>query len=324
MIYKGITSLRNYLFEVGILKEYLPEVLSIGVGNLTVGGTGKTPMVNYLISILKERNIGVISRGYGRKSEGFLVVDDTSSAELVGDETFMLSQKNLNAHFFVSESRVLGYKNAHDLYPEIDCFIFDDVYQHRYLKPDINILLCDYNRPFYTDHVLPFGRLRESRNGANRADIIIVSKTPNSLPYEEKELIINEIRKYAKLETPILFAEYAVQTPLNKYRNQLPEGSSVILISALANNTIFYKQQAENYEVLEHFEFRDHFAIPEQKIREILNKNPETPIITTEKDMVKIKPFLSIVEENRFFIPEVVVKMDNSLINYLSNHPKFA
>ena len=323
MIYKGITSLRNYLFDAGILKEFQPETFSIGVGNLTVGGTGKTPMVNYLISILGERNLGVISRGYGRNTKGFFEVNSKSTAESVGDETFMLAEKNPEVAFFVSESRVEGYKNASLNHPEINCFLFDDVYQHRYLKPHINILLCDYNRPFYSDGVLPFGRLRESKAGARRADIVVVSKTPESISSSEKEYILKNIRKYCKNDTPILFAEYTIQTPLNKYGNAIPDKSSAVLISALANNDIFFEQQSRNYDVVEHFEFRDHFAIPEQKIKDILQKYSDLPIITTEKDMVKIKPYLKSIETNRFFIPEVVVKMEDLLRNYIIKHPNF-
>jgi len=301
------------------LKEYAPEVFTIGVGNLTVGGTGKTPMVNYLCRLLRDRHIGVISRGYGRKTKGFLPVTAESPPETVGDEPCMMARHNPGVRFFVAEDRVNGYRLAHAAAPEIDTFIFDDVFQHRYLQPHLRILLSDYQRPFYRDHVLPYGRLREARAGARRADVIVVTKYTGHPGGQEA--IISDIRAYSRPDVPVFFAAYAPEPPVNVQQEVLPYGEEVILVSALANNTQFYRQQAENYTVLKHFTFRDHYKIPAAKIREILE--PGKPVITTEKDMVKIRELLSPGDLPHFYVPEINVKMDDSFANYIRSQVRF-
>lgn len=315
LIYKGITSFRNYLFDKGILEEYVPEIFTMGVGNLTVGGTGKTPMVNYLCHLLPDRQIGVISRGYGRKTKGFLPVTGESSPETVGDEPCMMARHNPGVRFFVSEDRVRGYRLAHNAHPEINTFIFDDVFQHRYLKPRLRILLSDYHRPFYRDHVLPYGRLREACTGADRADVIIVTKCPENLVKEEKEAIIRDIRVYSGPDAPVFFAVYSPGPPVNELRQVLPYGEEAVLVSALADNDLFYRQQTVYYRPVHHFSFRDHYRIPETKIREILAYNK--PVITTAKDMIKIRALLRQEDLPHFYVPEIKVKMDDSFSNYI-------
>lgn len=323
MIYKGITSFRNYLFDKGILKEFTPEVFSIGVGNLTVGGTGKTPMVDYLISILNDIKLGVISRGYGRKTKGFYKINNSSTAQTVGDEPLMLARRNPEINFFVSESRVKGFQEAHSIHPEIGLFIFDDVFQHRYLKPHVNILLCDYNQPFFSDSLLPFGRLRESRNGAARADVIVVTKTPKELKNSEKIYFEEKIRTYSKINVPIFFAEYEPGKPVNNYNNELSNGSEVVLISALANNQIFKEQQAKYYTILEHYQFRDHHSFTEKDIQTIFLKHPQVPIVTTEKDMIKIRDLIPTNKLSHFFVVKIMVKTSIDFTNYIKEKISF-
>jgi len=321
LIYKGITSFRNYLFDKGILKEYVPGVFTIGVGNLTVGGTGKTPMVNHLIYLLNDRHIAVISRGYGRKTRGFLPITKESTPETVGDEPCMMARSNPDIKFFVSEDRVKGYELALKADPAINTFIFDDVFQHRYLKPQIRILLSDYQRPFYHDHVLPYGRLREARTGADRADIIIVTKCPVNLTETEKEVIRQHIRAYSRPEVPVFFAAYLPEPPVNERKEVLPQGKEVVLVSALADNEQFYRQQAARYTIEKHFSFRDHYKIPRTKVDEILESGK--PVITTGKDMVKLRELLSPEELPRFYVPEIAVKMEDSFSNYIRSQGSF-
>lgn len=321
LIYKGITSFRNYLFDKGILKEYAPEVFTIGVGNLTVGGTGKTPLVNYLCRLLQDRQTGVISRGYGRKTKGFLPVTPESTPEEVGDEPCMMAKRNPGVRFFVSEDRVKGYHLAVQACPQLNTFIFDDVFQHRYLQPHLRILLTDYQHPFYHDHVLPYGRLREARKGAYRADMVLVTKCPENLGEEEKEEITNRIQVYSRPEVPVFFAVYSPEPPVNAVGRVLPPGEEVVLVSALADNRQFYRQQAENYRILRHFAFRDHYKIPAKKIREILSAGK--PVITTEKDMIKIRELADTKDLPCFYIPEITVKMDDSFGNYIRRRMGF-
>lgn len=319
MIYKGITSLRNYLFDKEILPQFSPEIFTIGVGNLTVGGTGKTPMVNYLLQNLKDRNLGVISRGYGRKTKGYLHIDAKSTPETVGDEPFMLYKNNPDINFFVSEKRVEGYKKAILDFPEINTFILDDAFQHRYIKPHFNILLSDFHRPFYKDSALPFGRLREARSGAKRADAVVVTKVPESISEQEKFEISDKIKAYAKAETPIYFANYKPGNPINIEQNYIKDKEEAILISALGNNQLFYEQQAEKQKILEHYALRDHFNLSEKQLEEIFKKYPETKIITTEKDWVKIESRIGEKEKKRFYIPKIRVEVEDSFIKSIRN-----
>ncbi|MCF8325766.1 MAG: tetraacyldisaccharide 4'-kinase [Leadbetterella sp.] len=313
LIYKGITSLRNLLFELKILKTFEPNIATIGVGNLTVGGTGKTPIIDYLISVFPNNKIGIISRGYGRKTHGFLQLNSKSTSRDVGDEPFMLYSKNLDTSFFVSEDRVEGLKKALFIQPNLDIFLFDDVFQHRYLKPKINILLCDYSRPFFEDFLLPTGLLRESKSGAKRANIIIVTKCPNHISEIERRSLTNKIKKYTKKDTPIFFAVFQSLPPSNIENAILTKKSKIVLISGLANNLEFKIGLEQNFEIVEHFAYNDHHDYTKEEITGILSLFPDSNFVCTAKDFVKIKPLLNPEFLSCFFISEQKIKIINEI-----------
>jgi tetraacyldisaccharide 4'-kinase len=302
LLYKGITSLRNLLFEMKFLPTLKIPVSSIGVGNLTVGGTGKTPIVDYLIKLLSSKKIAIISRGYGRKTKGFLEITDKKTVEEVGDEPFMLRKNNPEANFFVSENRVEGYQKASELRQDIEVFLFDDVFQHRYIKPKINILLCDYNRPFYDDFVLPTGLLRESRKGAKRADIVIVTKCPEHINEENQEYIKTKIHRYCKDQTPIFFTSFISLLPENSIGNILEKKQKIVLISGLANNGGFKNGLEKDFEILEHFAFKDHHDFKKPEIDTITNKFPDSFFVCSAKDFVKIERLIGVENKNKFYI----------------------
>jgi tetraacyldisaccharide 4'-kinase len=267
------------MFDIKILPSFEPPLPTIGVGNLTVGGTGKTPIIDYLISILSSHKIGVISRGYGRKTKGFIAIGAKSSPENVGDEPFMLSKMNPGVNFFVSENRVEGYKKATDAVKDLEIILFDDVFQHRHIKPKLNLLLCDYNRPFYEDYVLPTGLLRESRRGAVRADLVIVTKCPETISDSKKENIRRKIVAYCSEQTPVFFANFKSQTPNNSENRLLKNGSKVVLISALANNEGFRKGLETNFEIVKHFDFKDHHHFKQANIQKIMSEFPDANFV---------------------------------------------
>lgn len=302
ILYKGITSIRNLLFDLNILSVFEPKVPTIGIGNLTVGGTGKTPMVDFLMKMFEDYNTATISRGYGRKTKGFLEITKSNTPENVGDEPFMLFNKHSKKHFFVSENRVEAYKNSIEKYPDINLFIFDDVFQHRYLKPNVNILLCDYNRPFFKDFVLPMGNLRETRDSAKRADIIVVTKCPEGISQNEKTFIENEIRKYSYLGTPVFFAYFKNEIPKNWENQPLIETENIVLISALADNEAFKLSLSKKFNILEHFKFKDHHPFSREELRTILDKYPGTKIVCSEKDFVKISYLINLKERSSFYL----------------------
>lgn len=311
IIYKGITSLRNLLFELKVLPTYEPNIPTIGVGNLTVGGTGKTPIIDYLISIFPKNKIGIISRGYGRKTRGFLQINSNSNSKEVGDEPFMLFCKNSNKAFFVSEDRVEGLKKALAIEPHLDILLFDDVFQHRYLKPKINILLCDYSRPFFEDFLLPTGLLRESKSGANRADIIIVTKCPEYISETERGLLADKIRKYTKKNIPTYFAVFQSLPPSNIENAILAKKSKVVLISGLANNKGFKSGLEQNFEIEKHFAYKDHHDFSKEEVADILSFFPNLNFVCTEKDYVKIKPLVNPEFLPFFYISEQKIRIIN-------------
>ena len=198
LLYDGVTRCRNTLFDYGWLKEQTFEIPTICVGNLAVGGTGKTPHVEMIVGWLLDAGIktAILSRGYGRKTRGFRLLTAGDSAESVGDEPLQMFRRfklrgNLSA---VCEDRVLGIKRLTEVNPQLEAIVLDDAYQHRYVKPRLNILLTEYGRPFDRDFLLPMGRLREAARGARRADVIIVTKCPPTLPECERQQFITRLK----------------------------------------------------------------------------------------------------------------------------------
>ena len=184
--------LRNFCFDVGLLKSHSFDIPVISVGNITVGGTGKTPHVEYLVSLLrKHASVAVLSRGYKRKSHGFIIADSSATARLIGDEPMQMKKKFGDITVAVDRDRVNGIRRLTDgkTVKDIDVVLLDDAFQHRYVKPGINILLVDYHRLIIYDKLLPAGRLREPLNGKNRADIVIVTKCPKDLKPMEFRVI---------------------------------------------------------------------------------------------------------------------------------------
>lgn len=182
-LYWGVTEVRNQMFRLGVLPQKSYNVPVVCVGNLTVGGTGKTPMVEMLLRHLQtEYRIGVVSRGYKRKTKGFLLANSKSTPATIGDEPFQMYQKfGKRVKVAVCEKRTKGIERLLELQPEINLIILDDAFQHRYVKPKVSILLMDKNRPVYDDKILPLGRLREHKSGIYRAGFIVVTKCPQSI-----------------------------------------------------------------------------------------------------------------------------------------------
>ena len=190
LIYGLITSLRNFLFDKNILKSHSFDLPVIAVGNLSVGGTGKTPQIEYLIRLLSDKyRVATLSRGYKRKSEGFVLADSNSNAEILGDEPFQYFQKFPNIQVAVDANRSNGIEQLLNIAPKPEIILLDDAYQHRKVKADLYILLTAYNDLYVDDYLLPVGNLRESRSGAHRAKIVIVTKCPPLLSMLERTKI---------------------------------------------------------------------------------------------------------------------------------------
>ncbi|HSZ25353.1 MAG TPA: tetraacyldisaccharide 4'-kinase [Cytophagaceae bacterium] len=314
-LFDGVTRARNYLYETGRRGSVKFEANVIAVGNLTVGGTGKTPHVEYLIRLLNQNyKIATLSRGYGRKTKGFLLADKNSTALSIGDEPFQYYKKfGEELTVAVGEERALAIPSILFEKPDTQVIILDDAYQHRAVRPLLSILLSDYNRPFYKDFLMPMGRLRESRKGANRADVVLITKCPHNLSEKEQQDIRTEVRKYTKKDTPIYFTGIHYAKPICMLDGTLSLiDKKVVLLTGLANPKPFIEYVRKTYTLIKHIEFPDHYIYRASDLKSIietfdrLNKNKDHVLLTTEKDWVKlITPLFQtmLAEVPLFYIP---------------------
>ncbi|MFC2185874.1 tetraacyldisaccharide 4'-kinase [Fulvivirgaceae bacterium LMO-SS25] len=284
--------LRNHLYDIDYTKSHEFDLPIIAVGNLSVGGTGKSPMVEWLATWLQSNyNLAILSRGYGRKTRGFHLANKASSAKQLGDEPFQFYRKfGGRVSVAVGEERALAIPEILYHEPDTNLIILDDAFQHRKVKADAYILLTDFSYPFYEDYLMPSGRLREPKEGAIRADVVVVTKCPKDLSIEKRLSIINEINKFTKKGTSVFFTtlSYGLPYPLFDI-SQSEMSNSVIPVSGLANASAFNAYLKEKYHVAEYFNFRDHYEYKEidiKRISEIAQKK-NASIVITEKDASK-------------------------------------
>ena len=294
-LYGYMMKVRNKQFDEGRRPVVDFEPVIISVGNLSVGGTGKTPMIEYLIRFLmNDFKLATISRGYGRKTKGFRLAKLEDTARTLGDEPLQFYRKfGDQIHVTVCEERILAVPNLLHEHEDTELFLLDDAYQHRKIGRDLNILLTDFAKPFYEDFVVPTGRLREERKGAGRADLVIVTKCPVDLSTANKEEMTRKVREYNG-EVPVFFSFIHYDAPQRVFGNE-ELSKQVSLITGLANSSAFISAVEQDYEVLRHFDFGDHYAFRKadlDKIERELLKNVEKPVLlTTEKDMVRLLSF---------------------------------
>lgn len=296
-LYGLVTDCRNYLYDSGFWQTTTFTKPIINVGNLTVGGTGKSPHVEYLIRLLKDKNqVATLSRGYGRKTKGFIHADANANAKNIGDEPLQFYQKFKNEiSVNVGENRVEALQKIFTQNPKTDVVILDDAFQHRPVKPSLNLLLIDYNRPIDSDYPFPVGRLRERRHGAKRADAVIITKCPE-LSIESRKELVSRIHRYLKINTSIFFTKILYGKPQN-CRSDIKGGDfkKVLLLSGIANPKPFEEYAKANFEVIEHLIYKDHHDFTEKDLMTITTilKNTSATVLMTEKDMVKFQPFLN-------------------------------
>lgn len=321
--------IRHFLFNKGIRKSYTPDVPTICIGNITVGGTGKTPHTEMILRELLEhevwggKNLAVLSRGYKRKSKGFQQVPFMGSAKTFGDEPVQMKNKFPHTTVAVDRSRKQGCmfltepellntskkarKCIHKEMPKADLIILDDAFQHRPIKPTVSIVLVDYNRPTFKDHLLPLGRLRDLPERISAADIVIVSKCPSYMDAWEKEqwtkaLKINEKQKifFSTIRYDAAQAVFAEGDPRYIYAQRL------ILFTGIANDKPLRDYLSGSYKIVRHFNFPDHHKFTRGDIGTIndtAKAYPTSVIMTTEKDSQRIKDCAEMPDnlKNRMF-----------------------
>ena len=298
VIYDSVTGIRNTFYNWGIQRSTPFKTPIINVGNLSVGGSGKSPMVMYLAEMLsRSKRTGVLSRGYGRRTKGYEVTNYDSNYKTVGDEAMQLFQRFKNKFVIaVCEDRVAGAtKLIYDM--DLEVLVLDDAYQHRAIKAGFNILMTDYNDPYFKDFLLPAGDLRESRSGYKRANIIMVSKCPPDLTEEIKRYYISRIKplKHQK----VFFSSINYDENVYSIRQELPDNNlayyDILLITGIANPKPLIDHLAKFSQKVKHLKFRDHHNFSEDDIQNILKEYKKLGeyklILTTEKDHVRLKTF---------------------------------
>ena len=290
ILYGFITSIRNFLFDKGILKSTSFDIPVIAVGNLSVGGTGKTPQIEYLIRLLSDKyKVATLSRGYKRKSEGFVLADATSNAEILGDEPFQFYQKFPQIQVAVDANRTNGITQLLSQKNKPEIILLDDAYQHRKVKAGFYILLTSYGDLYADDFMLPTGNLRESRSGANRANIIVVTKCPKDLSDQNQEEIRLKLNVKSSQKVYFTFIDYddAIYSKEEKINVKDIKSEAKILLAGIAKPKPFFEYlKNENDECLT---YPDHHHFSDSDLDEIQNKTNGKKIITTEKDYVRLK-----------------------------------
>lgn len=321
LIYRGIVGFRNLLYDKKIYSSLEYDITTIGVGNLSMGGTGKTPMVEYLIKFLSNNyNIATLSRGYKRDTVGFRIATEEDTASSLGDEPLQYFKKFKNITVAVAEKRAYGVAELIGNEPDIQVIILDDVYQHRALKCGLYLLISDYNNLFYNDYLIPMGRLREPASNANRAHAIIISKCPENISIAERAEIKAKCLQYSN--APVFFshikfdlATHAVHSGILDYNEK-----QIILITGIAKpKSLLDFLESTGAKVI-HSAFADHHAFTENDLHTILNgikKANKTATdfnwLTTEKDFMRLLPFENFFKENNInlFIQGISFEFDS-------------
>lgn len=345
-VYGCAVYVRNKLFDWGILKQEQFDVPVVVVGNIAAGGTGKTPHTEYIVDYLKRNyNIAVLSRGYKRSTKGFVLASNSSTESEIGDEPYQMLKKFGNCiKLAVCEDRCHGIKELLKIYPEINLVVLDDAFQHRYVKPTVAVVLMEYNRPVYSDNLLPLGHLRESHHALNRADMVIVTKCPEDIKPMDFRIIKNNLNlfpsqklffsTYEYGDLVSVFPENSMYIP---YLEWLKKEDSILAIAGIANPKPFVKYLKKFAPAVKVMNFPDHHKFTKADMAKIENRYKHLPgrrkiIITTEKDAVRFsgsKLFPEYLKPNSFYLPVKVnflqyfdMNFENELIKDISRQVK--
>lgn len=343
LIYGLVVGIRNEMFNLKILPSREFDFPVISVGNITVGGTGKTPHTEYIINLLKSSlRVATLSRGYKRKTRGFLLAGTDSTVRQVGDESIQIKQKFSDIIVAVDADRVRGIEKLTELPEPPDVIVLDDAFQHRYVTPGLNILLTDYERLITKDSLLPYGRLRELASNRYRANIIIVTKCPPQIKPIDERIITKElyIRPYQQLYFTRL--EYSDSRPVFSEEieitdHNLMDGAAILLFTGIANpNPLREYLSHKSRNVLE-LKFSDHHSYTAKDIDEIVAMYYALPdgkrlIFTSEKDMVRIREtdnLPDIIRKNLYYIPVTISFLngankdfDRKILNYVRDNKR--
>jgi tetraacyldisaccharide 4'-kinase len=327
------------LFDLKLLPVFKPTVKTIAVGNLSTGGTGKSPHVEYLIKLLSDKYfVATLSRGYGRKTSGFKLADEKDNADSIGDEPTQYNQKFKHIAVAVDGNRTRGIRKLLSVFPNLKVILLDDALQHRSVEAGLTIMLTDYANMFYSDYVLPTGSLREFRSGYKRADVIVVTKTPAVFSPIERRHILSQIHASAHQQVFCSYIKYSSITHFfnkqvydERFLNEvLNKETSVLLFAGIANPALLedlVRDKSKSYQMLV---FKDHYRYTEEDLEKIKQQFDEMKaskkiILTTEKDAMRLLQLnlLNKWQDLPLFFISIAVQMhaqDEEKFNQLINN----
>lgn len=346
VLYRLSVGIRNRLFDYKILRSISFEIPIISVGNITVGGTGKTPFVEFLLSFLKENfNAAILSRGYKRKSKGFLMVTKDRKVQESGDEPLQIKNKHPEIQVAVDRNRVHGIQELKKRNPNLNVIILDDAFQHRYVQAGLSIMLIDFNRPFFSDRFLPMGTLRESPHEMKRAHIIIITKCPDQLKPIDQRLIRKELNTfpYQKLfftgfNYHAIQPVFSVESPLLSDEICKNDKYHILLVTGIANTKPLRKHIRSFSPRIKEIKFADHHYYSEKDLLRInqIFESMESPklILTTEKDAVRLRELSTIIQPDPavwYYVP-VEIKIFNQekelfkkiIVDYVTKNKRYS
>ncbi len=346
LIYGLVTGIRNFMYNTGILKSVEFHIPVICVGNITVGGTGKTPHTEYLAALLKkEFKVATLSRGYKRKTSDFRIASSDSLVSEIGDEPMQIFRKYPDILVTVDRNRVKGVRNILHARQDTEVILLDDAFQHRQITPGFSILLTDFNRLIIRDNMLPFGSLRESVTNMRRADIILITKCPENISPIQRRLIVKEIDKspYQNL----YFTSLTYQNPLPVFETPDKDNSSlelsecrkcgIVLVTGIANPQPLKEYLELHIDEIVHLQFSDHYNFRERDILRINAafdelKSDTKYLFTTEKDAARLREFTTFAETIKpaFYYVPIGIKFlnddkdefDNMIIEYVRKNKR--
>jgi len=320
ILYGWITQLRNFLYDKGILKSYAFDIPVIAVGNLSVGGTGKTPQIEYLIRLLStDFKVATLSRGYKRQSNGFILANELSTAASLGDEPYQMHLKFPTIQVAVDVDRKNGIEQllSQETKPEI--IVLDDAFQHRRVRAGLYILLTTFDELYVDDFMLPTGNLRESRSGAHRADIIIVTKCPATISESDRKKVKDKLNTSAPLFFSAISYDDSAFSSASSMKVAELRSMSKLLVAGIAKPKPFFAYlQNDSDEIMA---FPDHHQFTESDVASMLKRAGNKPIITTEKDFVRLREHQ--LSSPLFYLPIKTTliadgdQLDQIILNYV-------
>ena len=327
LLYKAGVTFRHRLFDWGILKSEKFDIPVICIGNITVGGTGKTPMAEMVIAYMSQMHrVALLSRGYGRRTKGYLEVKADSRYRDVGDEPLQIKLKFPDTVVAVCEKRADGIRRICAEHPDVDLIVMDDGFQHRYVEPKVNIVMIDATRPVQHDRMLPLGTLRDLPEELHRAHYFVVTKCPEKMAPIDRRILRKVLIQVAYQR--VYFTRFESFMPQPLFPDAAPgepllQGQQVIALSGIGSPKPFLAALRESYEVVAEMTLDDHHVYKVRdlnRLRELLDKFPGAVIVTTEKDAVKLTNRAKIPEEIQrgiYYLPINISFIEDSATDFL-------